>query len=137
MLKLTTAAVFAAVAIAATPAFAGLTQPAEVDVDLTNRFAQGDQVTARYNADPDVFIGCGMRKIRTGAGTLVATGFCQAKDAADDTFTCTTDDIGLIDAMNASGDFGFVTFSWNEDGTCRRIGFSNQSFYLPKKLDRN
>lgn len=137
MNRLTLAGLGAAFALASTSAFAGFTQPAEVDVDLTARLAQGDQVTARYNSNPDVFIGCGMRVIRTLGGTVVKTGFCQAKDAAGETFTCTTDDAELIGAMNASGDFGFVTFAWNEDGTCRRVGFSNQSFYLPKKLDRN
>lgn len=124
-------------ALASSAAWAGFTQPAEVDIDLTARLGQGDQVTARYNANPDVYIGCGMRVIRTGGGTLVKTGFCQGRDAAGEQFTCTTDDPDLVDAMHASSDFGFVTFSWNEDGTCRRVGFSNQSFYLPRKLDRN
>jgi hypothetical protein len=25
-----------------------------------------------------------------------------------------------------------VTFSWNDQGECTRIGFSTQSFYLPE-----
>ena len=132
---------------ASSAALAGFTQPQEVDVDLTNQTALGDQVTARYNADPDVYIGCGMRRTRTGGGLIVNTGFCQAKDAADELVTCFTEDSELLDAIASSSDFGFITFSWNNipgplpgdppSAECRRIGFSNQSFYLPKKLDRN
>lgn len=138
-----------ALAAASTAALAGFTQPAEVDVipnvapSPVGGLAQGDMTTTRYNADPDVFIGCGMRKILNGAGAVVATGFCQAKDAADQQITCFTTNAELLDAISSSGDFGFVTFSWTGESTetesaeCRRIGFSNQSFYLPRKLDRN
>ncbi len=116
-----------------TSAYAGFAQPAPVDVDLTNGFAQGDQLTARFDADPDVFIGCGSRTIRTGSGTF-RTGFCQAADAADETVTCFTQDPDLIDAIKALSDFAFITFSFIDDGAggfeCRRVGSSTQSFYL-------
>jgi len=147
--NLTMAIATIAMAGISTTALAGFTQPAEVDVipnvapDPAGGIAQGDMTTARYNADKDVFIGCGIRKILTGGGAVVATGFCQARDSADEQITCFTTNAELLDAISSSGDFGFVTFSWNGAGTeedpaeCRRIGFSNQSFYLPKKLDRN
>ena len=32
--------------------------------------------------------------------------------------------------------FSFVTFSWNEDGECTRIGNSTQSFYIPEFKDK-
>ena len=38
----------------------------------------------------------------------------------------------LLDAIKATADFSFVTFSWNEAGQCIRIGFSTQSFYIPE-----
>ena len=44
----------------------------------------------------------------------------------------------MLDAISGSSDFSFLTFSWEgeeDDATCIRIGFSTQSFYLPKKLD--
>ncbi|MEQ1929174.1 MAG: hypothetical protein ABL957_01400 [Parvularculaceae bacterium] len=138
-----------ALAAASTAALAGFTQPAEVDVipnvspDPAGGLAQGDMTSARYDKDPDVYIGCGIRKFITGGGAVVSTGFCQARDAADQQIVCTTTNADLLDAISSSGDFGFVTFSWNGAGTeaeaaeCRRIGFSNQSLYLPKKLDRN
>ena len=37
--------------------------------------------------------------------------------------------------MRVGSSYGFVTFSWDDDGagnlTCNRVGFSTQSFYLP------
>ncbi len=115
-------------------AYAGFAQPAPVDVDLTAGIALGDQLTARLDDDPDVFIGCGTRTILTGAGTLVRTGFCQAEDAADEAVLCFTQDPNLLDAMRATTDFAFITFSFVDDGAggfeCRRVGHSTQSFYL-------
>lgn len=120
--------------VLAAPAYAGFAQPAPVDVDLAGGVALGDQLSARMDADPDVFIGCGTRTIRTGGGTLVRTGFCQARDAADDQVLCFTQDADLLDAMQATTDYAFITFSFVDDGAggfeCRRIGHSTQSFYL-------
>lgn len=121
-------------AVLGASAYAGFAQPAPVEVDLTTGLAQGDQITARLDEDPDVFIGCGTRTIRTGGGTLVRTGFCQARDAADEQVTCFTMDDDLLDAMQALSDFAFITFSFVDDGAggfeCRRVGSSTQSFYL-------
>lgn len=117
-----------------TAAFAGFVQPAPVDVDLAGGVALGDQLTARIDPDPDVFIGCGTRTISTGGGIL-HTGFCQAEDSAGDHVLCFTTDPGLLEAMHATSDFAFITFSFVDDGaggfTCTRVGHSTQSFYLP------
>ncbi len=133
MLKKLTMAGAAALVLGAT-AYAGFAQPAPVQVDLTAGLAQGDQKTARLDADPDVFIGCGTRTIRTGGGTIVRTGFCQAEDADGEQVTCFTQDDELLDAMQALSDFAFITFSFVDDGAggfeCRRVGSSTQSFYL-------
>lgn len=127
-----------ALAVFATSAHAGLTQPAEVDVDLAANLALGDQVSARYSTNLTEYIGCGVRKISDGLGGYVTFGFCQARDAAGEEILCNTEDAELLDIISSSGDYGFITFSWDPATTeCRRIGFSNQSFYLPKKLDRN
>lgn len=127
-----------AFALVASTAYAGFTQPAEVDVDLVNGTALGDQVSARYSAGVNQFIGCGMRRRALAGGGYFDNGFCQAEDAAGERFTCLTTDAGLLEAIHSSGDYGFITFSWDvATGDCTRIGFSNQSFYLPKKLDRN
>lgn len=127
-------AVGGAIAVAMGSAYAGFAQPAPVDVDLAGGVALGDQLSARIDDDPDVFIGCGTRTIRTGGGTLVRTGFCQARDAADDQVLCFTTDGDLVSAMQALSDFAFITFSFVDDGDggfeCRRVGSSTQSFYL-------
>lgn len=118
-------------------AIAGSVQPFPVDVDLTTNNANGDMVTARYSANDTEFIGCGIRKFDDGAGGATAFGFCQAEDADGERGFCNTDNEDLLDAISSSADFSFVTFSWDEDGRCTRIGFSNQSFYLPKRLKSN
>ncbi|MCB2114407.1 MAG: hypothetical protein KDD85_12805 [Parvularculaceae bacterium] len=119
-------------------AHAGMTQPAEVDIDAAAGFAGGDQVTARYNADPDVYIGCGVRRFASAGGGFTAFGFCQGEDADGDVAFCNTANADLLGVIDSSGEFGYITFSWDvATGECTRIGFSNQSFYLPKKLDRN
>ena len=122
-----------AAAFMSTAAIAGFKQPAPVDVDLVNQFAQGDMVSAQAAKDDVTFIGCGIRKIDTGAG-VVSTGFCQAGDADEEQFTCFTQDPDLLAATASTADFSFITFAWNEDGECTRIGFSTQSFYLTDKM---
>ena len=112
-------------------AYAGFTQPAPVDVDLVNMMASGDQWTAR-TADNDVdLIGCGIRVFSDGMGGTFQFGFCQATDSAGESGFCSTQDAGLLDAMKATSAFAFITFSWDANDECTRIGFSTQSFYLP------
>lgn len=135
--KLAGAGLGLGLALLAGAAQAGLTQPAEVDVDPATRLALGDQVSARYSTNAREHIGCGIRKILQPDGTTFTFGFCQAEDAAAETILCQTENAGLLDVISSSGDYGFITFSWNEFNECTRIGFSNQSFYLPKKLERN
>ena len=118
----------------ASVSFAGQTQPAPVDVDLDNRTASGDMLTARFDDDDDVYIGCGIRKFDLGGvGSEFQFGFCQAEDSEGEVAFCTTESVHLLDAMTATSDYSYVTFSWDEDGVCTRIGFSTQSFYLPSK----
>ncbi|NNE40534.1 MAG: hypothetical protein HKN14_06410 [Marinicaulis sp.] len=119
-------------------AFAGQVQPAIIDVDLTTNFAGGDMVTTRYSRFDNTFIGCGIRKFDDGAGGATAFGFCQAEDRDGENAFCNTANAALLDAISSSADYGYITFSWNPDtGECIRIGFSNQSFYLPKGLMSN
>lgn len=137
MSKLKTVIIAAGAAFAATGALAGKVQPVPVQVDTTTLFAMGDMVTARYSAFENEFIGCGVRKFDDGAGGATAFGFCQAEDRKGNSGFCNTSNEDLLDAIEASADYGFITFSWNEDGECTRIGFSNQSQYLPKGLGSN
>lgn len=125
--------------VAAASASAGQVSPFPVDVDLTNMTAAGDMITARFQDDPDVFIGCGTRTFEFADDTIFESGFCQAEDADGEQITCFTFSEGLINAIGRLADFSFITFSWQEvdDGNggvtleCNRVGSSTQSFYLP------
>ncbi len=127
-----------AAACASTAAMAGMVQPARVDVDLVNLTAGGDMLSARYAPNKNEFIGCGVRKFDDGAGGATAFGFCQAEDEKGERAFCNTDNEDLLDAIEASADYGYVSFSWDEKTQrCTRIGFSNQSFYVPPNVGSN
>ena len=81
--------------------------------------------------DDNTFIGCG---VRHNIAPFVF-GFCQASVGAGETetVTCFTEDAGLLDAIKSISDYSFVTFGWNADFECTRIGNSTQSFYLSEK----
>jgi len=137
MLKLKTTTAFLGTLFLTTAAFGGLTLPQVVTVDPVNMVASGDQVTARYSKNDVELIGCGIRKISDGVGGFIHFAFCQATDAADVSIICFTQDPELVDTISSSADYGFITFSWDADDQCTRMGFSNQSFYLPKGLKAN
>jgi hypothetical protein len=117
-------------------AYAGLSRPAPVVVDLVNMSANGDQLSARTSADDVTFIGCGTRSFDDGTGNEFRFGFCQAGDADGIEVTCFTQNAVLLDEMRASNDYAWITFGWQDDGggglDCIRVGFSTQSFYLPE-----
>jgi hypothetical protein len=117
-------------------AYAGYVQPAAVDVDLVNQFAQGDQLTAR-TADNDLdLIGCGIRVVDVDGSTF-EWGFCQAQDSEGDQITCFTESPVLLERIRGLSTYSFITFSWQVNAPfgeeCIRVGFSTQSFYLPKE----
>lgn len=96
--------------------------------------AFGDMWTARTSKNDIDLIGCGIRTFDDGV-FVFETGFCQAVMDDGTEFglrgSCFTESSVLLDAMKATGDMSFITFAWNTDGECTRIGFSTQSFYLP------
>lgn len=113
-------------------AFAGLSQPAQVEVDLENSLAQGDMLTAALSKSQNVFIGCGTRNFEVGTEDVFVLGFCQAEDAAGEAIVCTTQNPGLVQAIRAISDFSYIQFRWDESGQCTNIGISTQSFYIDK-----
>lgn len=121
-------------------ASAGVVQPAAVQIDLTNMFAQGDQVTARTSKNKFAFIGCAIRVFDDGVD-LFSFGFCQASVSEIGTIVCFTLSPDLLDAIKATSAYAFITFSWQDDGQggaeCIRFGSSTQSFYLPSNVDGN
>lgn len=123
-----------ALALSSGLAVAGYVQPAPVTVTVNpdgSGAASGDMVTARFAPDAVSLMGCGTRTIDNGAGGTFHFGFCQATDAAGVQGFCSTTRADLLEAMHATGDFSFITFRWDVNGECTRIGTSTQSFYIP------
>ncbi len=122
--------------IVSSASHAGRVEPQPVDVDPVGMTAGGDLWTARTDADPDVYIGCGVRRIADGAGGILHFAFCQAEDTDGDIAFCNSSDPGLVAAIDGISDFSYVTFSWEIDSAgneiCNRIGHSTQSLYLPE-----
>jgi len=118
----------AALTLVSAVASAGLYQPRPVTLDFTNRFADGDMLTARDSLNPGDFIGCGIR-----AQSGFAWGFCQAghSQVEGDFFTCYTEDPEMLDAIKALDDFSYILFRWDVDGNCTYVGNSTQSLYVP------
>lgn len=119
----------AALTLVSTVASAGLYQPRPVTLDLVNRVADGDMLTARDSLNPGDFIGCGVRSTNSG----FSWGFCQAGFSLTpgEFFTCYTEDLNLLDAIKALDDFSYIVFRWDVDGNCTYIGNSTQSLYVP------
>lgn len=118
-------------------AWAGFVQPQVVTVDEVAMMAQGDQWTARNSSSDLEYIGCGVRYFDDGAGGVTTFGFCQARDAAGLEGMCVTERTDLVNAMASTSAFAFITFNWNVDGECTRIGNSTQSLYLPAFKTKN
>lgn len=96
--------------------YAGLAQPADVVVDLDNRFASGDMWTARSSASEFTMIGCGIRKIGISPTETISFGFCQANsgETEDGSFTCFTQNADILAGIDAISDYSFITFTWDE-----------------------
>ncbi len=116
--------------------FAGAVMKAPVEVDLVNRVAKGSQLAARTAKNKVEVIGCGVWGIADGLGGGYGFGFCQATDADGVSAACETDNEILLDVIKSVSAYSFIQFGWNEDGTCRAIKESNQSWYLPRNRRR-
>ena len=119
--------------------FAGLAQPAPITITIdpvdNSGSAQGDMVTARFSDNDVENIGCGIRVIENESGGF-QFGFCQATDSEETQAFCTTQNANLLEAMKAVSAYSFITFSFDADGECTRIGFSSQALYIPNKVHK-
>lgn len=122
-----------ALALASSAALAGLVTITPVSVTLNpdaSGSALGSMSAARFSKNDVEYIGCGVRRIESGGGTVVF-GFCQASTPAGVVGFCNTENPALIASIGDQDDFSFITFSWDATGVCRSIGNSTQSFYIP------
>ncbi len=124
-----------ALLLMSTSIFAGMTKPVPLTIDMAGMFASGNMVTSRFSDNDLEFIGCGSRTFLNADGSVYLFGFCQADNAAGDRAFCNSDNTGMVEAMGRLSDYAFVTFSWDVDGICTRVGSSTQSFYIPEHLD--
>ena len=115
-------------------ALGGVAIVLSVEVDLEGGIATGQIGNARYSDNDVEYIGCGTRNNDDGAGGVSGFAFCQAGDLEGDQVVCVTTNPGLIERMESISAFSFVTFQWNEDFDCIRMGYSTQSLLLPEGL---
>jgi hypothetical protein len=112
-------------------AVAGRVQPVPVQIDLFGDGSGrviGNMTTARYSENDVEFIGCGTRN--SGDGFQFA--FCQASDAEANAVFCSTENPELVAAVRAIADQSFIIFRFDAVGECTFMGFSTQSYYLPR-----
>jgi len=124
-----------ALVLTSSAALAGLVTITPVSVTVnpdTSGSALGSMSAARFSKNDVEYIGCGVRRIDTGAGVVVF-GFCQASTAAGVLGFCSSESPDLIASIGDQDDYSFITFSWDSAGICRGIGNSTQSFYIPSK----
>ena len=134
-----TRVLFTGILVAFSPAvFAGIVSPFPVTVTLNpdgSGAASGDMLTARVSTNDGEFIGCGFRLFEFPTGPF-RFGFCQAEDSNENRVFCSSSSPDLLQAMKSVSAFSFITFDFDADGVCTRIGFSAQSFYIPDNVHK-
>jgi hypothetical protein len=93
---------------------------------------KGDKVSARYDANPDVYIGCGVTVNAAGKEAQ-----CFAKDAQGDEIRCRTTVSNLISTIESAADFNHVSFLCDANDTMLSVTVINSSVFLPVGLNRN
>ena len=139
-MKFTRIAVVAVAGAVTSLAFAGFESSVPVSVTFNpdgSGAATGNMLTARYSDNDIEYIGCGIRVFEVEDGSTFSFGFCQAGDADANEAFCSTQNVELLSAMHATADYSFVTFAFDAEGACNRIGFSTQSVYVPHKVHRS
>ena len=116
-----------------TAGFAGLSEVIQVEIDLQpdgSGSAFGAMPAARFSDNDVEFIGCGTRNISVPGSPLFQFAFCQAGDADGNQVFCSTTNPDLVKAVDAISDSSFLTFSFDTNAECFRIGVSTQSLHL-------
>ena len=131
MKKTNVLAVAAIAALYAVQGMAGDFFEVPVVVNLEERSAHGAQTSARFANNDVENIGCGATVFSDGLTPVFEFGFCQATDAEDVSFSCSTLDPDLVGAINAVANYGYIRFAWNENGECISVRNSTQSRYIP------
>ena len=131
MKKTNVLAVAAIAALYAVQGMAGDFAEVPVVVNLEERTAQGAQTSARFANNDVENIGCSATVRSDGVNPVFKYGFCQATDAEGVYAFCYTYDPELVDANNSIANYGFISFTWNENDECVSVKNSTQSRYIP------
>jgi hypothetical protein len=94
--------------------------------------ASGAMGQARFSENNVEAIGCRINHFDNGMGGLSIFGFCHANTAQSVGVVCISQDPKLLEAIAAFNDYSFVIFTWDAQQTCRSIGSSTRSVYIPK-----
>jgi hypothetical protein len=108
-------------------AYAGLKAASPVFIDTGARIANGMLGSARNSADAVQHIGC-----YTNALTASVTTFCQARNSAGTSVSCSTTSANLVNVVQGMTGDSHLWFSWNAAGTCTEIDVYNVSQSPPK-----
>lgn len=117
----------ALIAVLSGTAYAGLKSTIPVSINTANRTASGALGSARNSADVVQHIGC-----YTYAMPASVTTFCQARDAAGTSVSCSTTAANLVQVVRGMSGDSHLWFSWNAAGTCTEIDLFNVSQAAPK-----
>ena len=115
-------------------AHAGESASAEVEVNLVQRRASGDLVTARYEANAGVKIQCAVNVFAGG----VKNAACLAVDAAGNSITTNnTLNADMIAAINGISDHSFISFAWDAGNNLTRVTVIKSSIFTPAGMTPN
>jgi hypothetical protein len=115
------------VAVLSGTAYAGLKSNSPVFIDTGLRIANGSLGSVRNTADAVQHIGC-----YTNAFAASVTTFCQARNAAGTSISCSTTSANLVNVVHGLTGDSHLWFSWNAAGTCTEIDVYNVSQTPPK-----
>jgi hypothetical protein len=117
----------ALVAVLSGTAYAGLKSNSTVFINTATRVANGSLGAARNTADAVQHIGC-----YTNAFPASVTTFCQARNAAGTSVSCSTSSANLVAVVRGMTGDSHLWFSWDAAGTCTEIDVYNVSQTPPK-----
>lgn len=107
-------------------AWAGRANYFETQVDPAARTALGSLYDTRNSADNVQYIGCYLNLIG-GAARLT----CEARDAANDSLSCSSTNAELIKIAQSLSDNSYIYFQCDAGNNLTYLYVSNNSVWLP------
>jgi hypothetical protein len=112
--------------LSAGAAWAGRTNYFETSVNLVTREAFGSLYDTRHSADNVQYIGCATNLI--GGAARVT---CEAKDAASESLSCSSDNAELVKIAQSLSDSSYIFFRCDAGNGLTYLYVSNNSVWLP------